>query len=123
MRGAQRRRFRFHRRLSRGMFGRELTHILLIHANDINPDCMDEILKRMQMRGYGFTTLDRALEDKAYDTPDDFVGRMGPSWLHRWTVSLGLKMKLDQEPDPPNWVMEMFQKSIAPGSLHLSFRK
>jgi len=86
----------------------------LIHANDINADCMDEILKRMEARGYAFTTLDRALEDKAYETRDDFVGRMGPSWLHRWTVSLGLKMKLDQEPDPPKWVMEMFQKSLAP---------
>jgi len=106
--------FGFIEGLSREMFGREIIQILLIHANDINADCMDEILKRMEARGYAFTTLDRALEDKAYETRDDFVGRMGPSWLHRWTVSLGLKMKLDQEPDPPKWVMEMFQKSLAP---------
>ena len=105
--------FGFIEGLAREMFSREITQILLIHANDINADCMDEILKRLETRGYGFTTLDRALEDKAYETPDDFVGRMGPSWLHCWSVSLGLKMKLDQEPDPPNWVMEMFQKSMA----------
>ncbi len=102
--------------LSRETFGREITQILLIHANDINADCMDEILKRLETRGYGFTTLDRALEDKAYETRDDFVGRMGPSWLHRWSLSLGLKMKLDQEPDPPNWVMEMYHKAMAPRS-------
>jgi len=105
--------FGFIEGLSREMFGREITQILLIHANDLNADCMDEMLKRMETRGYEFKTLDRALEDKAYETRDDFVGRMGPSWLHRWSISLGLKMKLDQEPDPQNWVMEMYQKSMA----------
>ena len=105
--------FGFFEGLSRETFGREITQILLIHANDINADCMDEILKRLESRGYGFTTLDRALEDKAYETRDDFVGRMGPSWLHRWSLSLGLKMKLDQEPDPPGWVMERYQKALA----------
>jgi peptidoglycan/xylan/chitin deacetylase (PgdA/CDA1 family) len=103
--------FGFIEGLSREMFGREIMQVLLIHANDLNADCMDEMLKRMETRGYEFKTLDRALEDKAYETRDDFVGRMGPSWLHRWSVSLGLRMKLDQEPDPPNWVMEMYKKS------------
>ena len=107
--------FDFCEGLSREMFGREIPQILLIHANDLNADCLDEMLKRLETRGYGFTTLDRALEDKAYGTPDDFVGRVGPSWLHRWSVSLGLKMRLDQEPDPPNWVMEMYHKAATSG--------
>ena len=108
--------FDFFEGQSRETFGREITQILLIHANDLNADCLDEMLKRLEGRGYGFTTLDRALEDKAYETRDDFVGRVGPSWLHRWSVSMGLKMKLDQEPDPPKWVVEMYQQSMAPRS-------
>jgi hypothetical protein len=102
--------FEFMERLSAEMFGREISQILLIHANDINADCLDEMLKRLEKRGYRFVTLDQALEDKAYQTKDDYIGLHGPSWLHRWTVSLGLKMKLDQEPDPPKWVMEMFKR-------------
>ena len=47
---------------------------------------------------------------KAYQTRDDYIGLHGPSWMHRWTVSLGLKMKLDQEPDPPKWVLDMFKR-------------
>ena len=102
--------FEFIERLSSEMFGREISQILLIHANDINSDCLDEMLKRLAARGYRFVTLDQALEDKAYQTRDDYVGLHGPSWLHRWTVSMRLKMKLDQEPDPPKWVLDMFQK-------------
>jgi peptidoglycan/xylan/chitin deacetylase (PgdA/CDA1 family) len=102
--------FEFMERLSSEMFGREISQILLIHSNDINADCLDEMLKRLENRGYRFVTLDQALEDKAYQTKDDYIGMNGPSWLHRWTVSMGLKMKLDQEPDPPKWVMEMFKR-------------
>jgi len=102
--------FDFFERLSSEMFGREISQILLIHANDINADCLDDLLKRLEKRGYRFVTLDQALEDKAYQTRDDYIGLHGPSWLHRWTVSLGLKMKLDQEPDPPKWVLDMFKK-------------
>jgi len=102
--------FEFIERLSSEMFGREIGQILLIHANDINADCLDEMLKRLEARGYRFVTLDQALEDKAYQTRDDYIGLHGPSWLHRWTVSLGLKMKLDQEPDPPKWVLDMFKR-------------
>jgi len=102
--------FEFMERLSTEMFGREITQILLIHANDLNADCLDELLRRLEARGYRFVTLDQALEDKAYQTKDDYVGLHGPSWLHRWTVSMGLKMKLDQEPDPPKWVLDMFKK-------------
>jgi peptidoglycan/xylan/chitin deacetylase (PgdA/CDA1 family) len=102
--------FEFIERLSNEMFGRDISQILLIHANDINADCLDELLTRLEARGYRLITLDRALEDKAYQTRDDYIGLHGPSWLHRWTISLGLKMKLDQEPDPPKWVLDMFKR-------------
>lgn len=105
--------FQFVERLSPEMFGREISQILLIHANDINADSLDEMLKRLETRGYRFVTLDQALEDKAYQTKDDYIGANGPSWLHRWTVSLGMKMKLDQEPDPPKWVLDAFKKQQA----------
>jgi len=102
--------FEFIERLSIEMFGRQISQILLIHANDINADCLDEMLKRLEARGYRFVALDEALEDKAYRTRDDYIGLHGPSWMHRWTVSLGLKMKLDQEPDPPKWVLDAFKR-------------
>jgi len=99
--------FEFFERISNEMFGRQISQILLIHANDINADCLDQMLKRLESRGYHFVTLDQALEDKAYQTKDDYIGPNGPSWLHRWTVNMGMKMKLAEEPDPPKWVLDM----------------
>jgi len=87
-------------------FGREIPQVLLCHVNRINADAMPELLRRLRARGYAFITLDRAAQDPAYQTADDYVGRNGVSWLHRWRVALNLAPRLDGEPDPPQWVLE-----------------
>jgi hypothetical protein len=43
----------------------------------------------MKRRGYKFITLDEALTDKAYASPDTFKGRGGITWLHRWALTAG----------------------------------
>jgi peptidoglycan/xylan/chitin deacetylase (PgdA/CDA1 family) len=87
-------------------FGREVPQILLAHVNRLNADAMPELLRRLRARGYMFVTLDAAMEDEAYGTPDRFVGTFGPSWLHRWRVALGKPSRLEDEPDPPAWVVK-----------------
>jgi len=63
---------------------------------------MPELLAMFRRRGYSFVTLDRALADPAYQLPDEYVGRGGFSWIHRWSMTK--KMKGQAEPDPPKWV-------------------
>jgi peptidoglycan/xylan/chitin deacetylase (PgdA/CDA1 family) len=101
--------FDFFEELSRDTFGREIPQILLIHANEINAACLDEMLGRLEARGYAFVSLEDALLDPAYGTPDEYVGRNGPSWLHRWRTGLGLPARLRDEPDPPGWVLTAYQ--------------
>lgn len=86
-------------------FGRDIPQVLLAHVNRLNADAMPELLRRLRARGYQFVTLDSAVEDEAYGTPDRFVGRFGPSYLHRWRVALGKPSRIEQEPDPPAWVL------------------
>lgn len=86
-------------------FGREIPQVLLAHVNRLNADAMPELLRRLRARGYVFVTLEAAMDDEAYLTPDQFVGSVGPSWLHRWRVALGKPSRLKEEPDPPAWVM------------------
>jgi peptidoglycan/xylan/chitin deacetylase (PgdA/CDA1 family) len=86
-------------------FGREIPHVLLAHVNRLNADVMPEMLRRLRARGYLFVTLDSALADEAYQTPDRFVGKNGPSYLHRWRVALDKPSRLAAEPDPPAWVL------------------
>jgi peptidoglycan/xylan/chitin deacetylase (PgdA/CDA1 family) len=99
----------FAERLSRETFGREIPQVLLIHASDLNADCLDEMLTKMERRGYRFVSLEEALKDPAFATPDEYVGPAGISWLHRWSVGLGLPMKLRDEPDPPQWVLDLYK--------------
>ena len=72
-----------------GAGGREIKQILLIHANSINSDYLDDIAKMLEKRNYKFITLQDALTDEAYKLPDTFVKRNGISWLHRWALAKG----------------------------------
>jgi peptidoglycan/xylan/chitin deacetylase (PgdA/CDA1 family) len=84
--------------------GREVRQILLIHASQLNADLMPELLAMFQRRGYSFISLDRALDDEAYRLPEDYVGRGGFSWIHRWSKTKGMAPK--GEPEPAAWVAE-----------------
>jgi peptidoglycan/xylan/chitin deacetylase (PgdA/CDA1 family) len=86
--------------------GREFPQILLIHANQMNADLMPELLAMFRSRGYTFVSLDDALADDAYRLSDDYVGRGGFSWIHRWSQTRGMAQK--GEPEPPDWVQEGF---------------
>jgi peptidoglycan/xylan/chitin deacetylase (PgdA/CDA1 family) len=101
---------KFAERISSQIFGREITQTLLIHANDINADCLDEMLKRFAERGYRFVTLDEAMNDPAYKTRDTYVTTFGPTWLWRWMKSKGMNVGFKGDPDPPQWVMDLFRK-------------
>lgn len=102
--------FAFFEQLSVDTFGREIPQILLVHVNRLNADVAAESYRRMIERGYRFVSLDDALKDEAYRTPDGYVGRFGPSWLHRWRVGLGMPNRLPAEGDPPAWVVEAFNR-------------
>jgi len=99
--------------LARETFGREIPQILLIHDNELNAGVLGDLLDRLAARGYSFVSLDDALLDAAYHTPDRYMGLVGPSWLHRWRVGLGLPSRLRDEPDPPQWVLDRYQALTA----------
>ncbi len=58
-------------------------------------------------RGYSFITLDQALQDNAYQIPDEYIGQGRISWLHRWIVKLGLEMTVREEPEPPKFILDL----------------
>ena len=93
--------------LAKEDFDREIPQILLIHSNDLHTDALDALLTKIEARGYKWVTLGNAMKDAAYATPDDFVGTAGPSWLHRWRVAKKLPDRMRDEPDPPQWVLDL----------------
>jgi peptidoglycan/xylan/chitin deacetylase (PgdA/CDA1 family) len=93
-------------RSARALFDRDLPQVLLVHANRLNADQFDRIAAMLLKRGYRFVTLDAAVSDAAYLSPDTFIGAGGISWIHRWTLTKsGAAGVLPDEPAVPAWVM------------------
>ncbi len=98
-------------KLSKEYFGRDIAQIFLIHVNEINAKSLRAMLEAMQSRGYSFVTMEEALQDAAYRTPDLYAGSAGLSWLHRWSMALQRPMDVRNEPDPPKWLFAL-KKSL-----------
>lgn len=79
--------------LSRDSLGYELPQILMLHAHALNAHKMDELISMLKRRGYSFVTLEEALQDKAYGQTTTLTGPWGISWLERWAMERGHKLK------------------------------
>jgi len=102
----------FFERRSVEIAGREFPQIMLLHANELNSRMMPEILEMFRRRSYRFIALEEALKDVAYRLPENYVGRGGFSWIHRWSMTKGMPNK--GEPDEPEWVRKAFAESRRP---------
>ncbi|HEV7891682.1 MAG TPA: polysaccharide deacetylase family protein [Pyrinomonadaceae bacterium] len=98
--------FDFFEKLSAETFGREVRHVLLLHANEINADRFDELAAMLKRRGYAFVTLEEALKDPAYTEPDALY-KSGVSWIHRWRMAKGMPEK--REPRSPKFVDDLYR--------------
>jgi hypothetical protein len=91
------------------LFGRPAAHTLLIHANRLNAAVIDDLLEMFLERGYEFVSLEVALRDPVYGSADEFTGRGGITWLHRWALTAGKRGEFfGTEPDLPPFVHEVY---------------
>jgi peptidoglycan-N-acetylglucosamine deacetylase len=81
--------FAYEEKLSKDLIGYEPKQILLLHANQLEADHINELLDLMRKRGYRFVTLEDALSDSAYSLPDTFVGEGGTGWIEHWAITRG----------------------------------
>lgn len=93
-------------RQSQKTLGREISQVLLMHANRINSVYVGDLAKMMKKRGYKFVSLEEALKDEAYQLPDTFIKRNGISWLHRWALAKGKDTIVGDEPRVPEFVLK-----------------
>jgi hypothetical protein len=90
---------------SRAFLGRQVSQVLLLHANRLNATVLPELLAALRRRGYVFVSLDEALTDPAYDLPDSYAGRGGITWLHRWALTAGKRGDFFAgEPPALDWI-------------------
>jgi peptidoglycan/xylan/chitin deacetylase (PgdA/CDA1 family) len=93
---------------SQKLFGRNIRHVLLVHANALNADWFDELAASMRARGYRFIPLERAVEDEAYRSADTYTGPAGLTWIHRWALTAGKRGTFFAgEPTTPQWIQDL----------------
>ena len=84
--------------------GRQIPHILLIHANELTADSFEALIKIFKDKGYRFITVEDALQDAAYRFPDKYAPTS--DWLSHWTFSEGKRFEV---PQPPEYIQQIFQ--------------
>ena len=95
----------YYERQSIALMGRNIPHVLLLHANTLNAQTFDQLATAYRKRGYSFVALEHALKDNAYDSRDSYVGDGGITWLHRWALTQGRRGAVFAgEPVVPKWV-------------------
>lgn len=94
-------RLEFSERLAGQLFGRPIRHILLLHANELNADYFEALVRQMKARGYRFITLEEALADEAYKYPDKYVDNS--HWLTLWAATKGVPFN---PPSPSEFLRE-----------------
>jgi peptidoglycan/xylan/chitin deacetylase (PgdA/CDA1 family) len=88
------------------LFGHTIKHILLLHANELNADNFDALVKIIRNRGYKFITLEQALKDPVYQFPDKYVSTS--DWLGHWSYSKGESF---DSPRPPEFIQKIHSEN------------
>lgn len=92
---------------SNALFGRNISHILLIHANRLNSEYYGPLCEMLRSLNYEFVSLDEALKDEAYKTEESFIQNAGVSWLDRWALAKGKKGDFFAgEPRCPEYILK-----------------
>ena len=99
------RRFDYCEQAAADLFGRPIKHILLLHANELNGDSLDELFRMLRKRGYQFIPLEQALKDPIYQFPDRY--QPTSDWLSHWASSKGRPFN---PPGPPDFMQSAYQK-------------
>jgi len=98
----------FFERRSVEVAGREFPQVLLMHANRLNSVMLPALLDMLQQRGYRFVSLEEALRDEVYRLPNNYAGKGGFSWIHRWSMTKGMANK--GEPREPAWLLQAYEE-------------
>ena len=92
-----------------GLLGRQPRHILLLHANRLNGDTVDEMVALLKKHGFRIVSLERALADPLYALPDPYIGPDGRGWLHRIAQGMGKELPWDSSPEVPADIAEAYE--------------
>lgn len=97
-------------RSARVLFGRDIAHVMLLHCTRLNADAMGGLAAVLRRAGLRPVSLEEAMRDPAYATPDSYVGKDGLNWLERWAVGKRKDLPTAGDIDPPRWIERAYDR-------------
>lgn len=83
------------------LLGRTPPLVFLLHASRLNAASIDGIAAVFKASKINVVSLDKAMRDRAYQTPDTYVGAHGAQWLERWAQTLHRELPWSSIPRVP----------------------
>ena len=80
---------------AQALFGRQIAFVMMLHDTRLNADCIDDLAAMLRRRRLRPVSLDKAMRDRAYATPDAYAGDEGIEWLERWATTLNKPLAWD----------------------------
>lgn len=87
-----------YRTLARGLYGRDIPYVLLLHEGAIEARLLPELLDLYRKRGFTFISLPQAEADPAYLEDSDFGYPGGGALTEQLTAKRKLKFPLNSKP-------------------------
>ncbi len=100
----------WYRRASRALFGRDIAYVMLLHDTRLNADSLDGLAAILKRQNMTTITLEQALQDPAYQTPDAYSGKDGVEWLERWSLTLNKELPWDDFEDVPKGIVKEYNR-------------
>lgn len=91
----------WYKRASEAVFGRPIPLVMLLHDTRLNADSIDAVLAMLHAADLRPVSLDMAMADPAYRTPDATSGKEGIDWIERWSDTLHKPLPWDSYQDVP----------------------
>jgi hypothetical protein len=92
------------------LFGRDIRYVMLLHASRLNADCIDAMAALLRRQGLKPVSLDHAMQDHAYQTPDTYAEKDGIDWMERWALTLDKSLDWDSYKDVPKAIQRAYDR-------------
>ena len=100
----------WYRKAAHALFGRDIAYVMLLHATRLEADCVDDFAAMLKRHGLRGVTLDEAMADPAYKTPDPYVGADGVDWMERWSDALHKNLPWESYSEVPKDIQQDYDR-------------
>jgi hypothetical protein len=100
----------WYREASKAVFGRDIAYVMLLHATRLNADSIDDLAALFKTARLKPVSLDRAMRDPAYRTPDRYAKGDGIDWMERFGLTLNKALPWNDFHDVPKAVQDAYDR-------------